>query len=125
MHTRPFLLLLAVTASCGAASYAAADAATASPFQLGPVVTATYRCANGERLEASYGGLKDGSLSFVRLTLPDGQQLTLPQVASGSGARFSADQDVTWWSKGSGGFLQRRDANGNWQVSLDSCEEQS
>ena len=61
---------------------------------------------------------------LVRLRLPDGQQLTLPRVASGSGARYSADQQHTWWSKGQGGFLQERDRQGDWRITLNACEAQ-
>ena len=81
-----------------------------------------YRCGGGEQIDATYYGLKDRSLSFVRLTLPDGRQLTLPQLSSASGARYSADQDTTWWTKGDGGFLQERDSRGDWRVTLDACD---
>ena len=81
-----------------------------------------YRCGGGEKIDATYYGLKDRSLSFVRLTLPDGRQLTLPQLSSASGARYSADQDTTWWTKGDGGFLQERDSRGDWRVTLDACD---
>ena len=117
MLNRPLLLLAVASAHC------AALAGSEQPFHLTTSTTVQYICAKGERLVAQYSGLSDGSLKFVRLTLPSGQHVTLPQVASGSGARFSADQDVTWWTKKSGGFLQRRDANGQWQTSLDSCEQ--
>lgn len=87
--------------------------------------TIRYRCGGGQMIEASYGSLSDQSLSFVRLRLPDGRRLTLPQVASGSGARYSADQAFTWWTKGNGGFLQERDDNGEWRITLDACDAQS
>ena len=84
--------------------------------------TIRYRCSGGEQLEATYFRLRDRSLAFVRLRIPGGRQLTLPQLASGSGARFSADRDVTWWIKGESGFLQQRDSKGEWSVSLKNCE---
>jgi len=84
--------------------------------------TIRYRCGGGQIIEAQYGSLSDQSLSFVRLRLPDGRRLTLPQVASGSGARYSADQDFTWWSKGNGGFLQERGDDGKWRITLDACD---
>ena len=118
MLARPILILTLASSGC------AAMAASEQPLQLAAESTVHYTCAGGKQVVARYGGLSDGSLNFVRLTLPKGQQITLPQVASGSGARFSADQDVTWWSKGTGGFLQRRDATGQWQMSLTSCEQQ-
>jgi len=107
-----------------ASSGCAALAASEQPLRLTAETTVHYSCAGGKQVVARYSGLSDGSLNFVRLTLPKGEQITLPQVASGSGARFSADQDVSWWSKGRGGFLQRRDAKGQWQTSLDSCVQQ-
>ncbi|PTT97613.1 hypothetical protein DBR45_37545, partial [Pseudomonas sp. HMWF031] len=84
-----------------------------------------YRCGGGQIIEAHYGSLSDQSLAFVRLRLPDGRRLTLPQVASASGARYSADHAVTWWSKGSSGFLQERGKNGRWRITLDACDAQS
>lgn len=118
MLARPIVMLAIASSGC------AALAASEQPLQLAPESTVHYRCAGGQQVVARYAGLSDGSLNFVRLTLPKGQQITLPQVASGSGARFSADQDVTWWTKRTGGFLQRRDAKGQWQISLDSCVQQ-
>ena len=82
----------------------------------------SYRCSSGERLEATYYELRDRSLAFVRLRLPDGRQLTLPQIASASGARFSADGALTWWIKGNSGFLQQRDSEGEWRVTLKDCD---
>ena len=87
--------------------------------------TLRYRCGDGQIIEAKYGSLSDQSLSFVRLSLPDGRLLTLPQVASASGARYSADHAFTWWSKGKSGFLQERDDNGEWRITLDSCDAQN
>ncbi|MBL6798692.1 MAG: MliC family protein [Synechococcus sp. BS307-5m-G39] len=87
--------------------------------------TIRYRCGGGQIIEARYGSLSDQSLAFVRLRLPDGRRLTLPQVASASGARYSADQAVTWWSKGNSGFLQERGDNGEWRITLDACDAQS
>jgi membrane-bound inhibitor of C-type lysozyme len=81
----------------------------------------SYRCAGGGRLEVRYGRLSDGSLSFARLQPPGHQPLTLPQLASGSGARYSDEQRWQWWSKGQEGFLQRRDNNGQWRTVLEGC----
>ena len=114
---------------------AAAALAGAGVSPLPPVIAAEaelirsssvrYHCRGGERVEATYFRLRDRSLTFVRLKLPDGRLLTLPQLASASGARFSADRDVTWWIKGQTGFLQQRDSRGEWQVSLRSCDSAS
>ena len=90
-----------------------------------PEESVRYRCGGGQIIEAHYGSLSDQSLAFVRLRLPDGRRLTLPQVASASGARYSADQAFTWWSKGSSGFLQERGENGRWRITLDACDAQS
>ena len=98
-----------------------ADPPTDEPtLQRGESVN--YLCERGERLEATYYALSDQSLAFVRLRLPDGRQQTLPQIASASGARFSADSDLTWWIKGNSGFLQQRNAQGAWRVTLNDCD---
>ena len=83
-----------------------------------------YRCAGGQTIKATYYTLDDRSLRFVRLLLPGGRRLTLPQVMSASGERFSADQDVRWWVKGNSGFVQQRNQRGDWTVTLDSCDVQ-
>ena len=107
-----------------------AVAATSTPAHgmADPVVERVsqqrYRCGGGQTIEATYYRLDDRSLRFVRLLLPDGRRLTLPQVMSVSGERFSADQDVTWWVKGNSGFVQQRNQRGDWTVTLDSCDVQ-
>ena len=104
-----------------------AVAATGTPAHgmVDPVVERVsqqlYRCGGGETVDATYYELNDRSLAFVRLLLPGGRRLTLPQVMSASGERFSSDQDVTWWVKGNSGFVQQRDGQGDWTVTLDSC----
>ena len=107
-----------------------AVAATSTPAHgmADPVVERVsqqrYRCGGGQTIEAIYYTLDDRSLRFVRLLLPGGRRLTLPQVMSASGERFSADQDVTWWVKGNSGFVQQRNQRGDWTVTLDSCDVQ-
>ena len=97
-------------------------AVRADQLELERRSSVSYRCGGGEQIKASYYGLPDRSLDFVRLQLPDGRELTLPQVSSASGARFSADRDFTWWIKGNSGFLQQRDAQGQWRVTLNACD---
>jgi membrane-bound inhibitor of C-type lysozyme len=81
----------------------------------------SYRCDGGGRLEVRYGRLGDGSLSFARLQPPGDSPLTLPQLVSGSGTRYSDEQRWQWWSKGEEGFLQRRDNDGQWRTVLQGC----
>jgi membrane-bound inhibitor of C-type lysozyme len=90
---------------------------------LGVELTApvTYRCAEGRQLVVRYGRLSDGSLSFARLQPPGDQPLTLPQLVSGSGARYSDEQRWQWWSKGQEGFLQWRDDDRQWRTVLEGC----
>ena len=111
------LLVTAVAATC-----------TPAHGMADPVVERVsqqhYRCGGGQTIEATYYTLDDRSLHFVRLLLPGGRRLTLPQVMSASGERFSADQDVTWWVKGNSGFVQQRNQRGDWTVTLDSCDVQ-
>lgn len=87
--------------------------------ELGKPVS--YRCSDARQLVVRYGRLSDGSLSFARLQPPGEQLLTLPQLVSGSGARYSDEQLWQWWSKGQEGFLQRRDEEGEWQTVLKDC----
>ena len=50
-----------------------------------------YRCEGGERIEARYYSLSDKSLDFVKVLLPDGREVTLPQAMSASGVRYTND----------------------------------
>ncbi len=69
------------------------DVTTPSPTR--PVISdkREYRC--GEIVvSADFQGAGPVLLRF------DGKELTLPQVASGSGARYADDQGNVFWSKG-------------------------
>ena len=76
----------------------------------------SYRCEGGEEIMARYYSLSDGSLNFVKLAMPDGTVYTLPQVVSGSGARYTDERDLVWWIRGDEAFIQTRDENGNWEI---------
>ena len=85
-----------------------------------PVV---YQCGNGEKIVARYYSLSDDSLNFVKVTMPGGKEYTLPNVVSASGARYTNEIELVWWTKGRTAFVQERDKNGDWQVAIDNCEE--
>jgi membrane-bound inhibitor of C-type lysozyme len=70
---------------------------------------------------AKYFSLSDNSLHFVKLTLPDGQEVTLPNVLSASGARYTSDTDLTWWTKGDVAFAEQRGLEGQWQTLYEDC----
>jgi len=79
-----------------------------SPGPLPAVVARqqlTYHCAEGHHVVATYYGLADGSLDFVKLELPGDARVTLPRLVSGSGVRYSDEARFQWWSKGQAGFL--------------------
>lgn len=85
-----------------------------------PVV---YDAGEGRRITARYYSLSDNSLSFVKLELPDGSAITLPNLASGSGARYSDDLNLVWWTKGDGAFAEKRDDSGQWKSLYPDCKE--
>lgn len=58
--------------------------------------TYVYVSSSGERLIASY----DGQTDSVILNLADGSTARLPQVISGSGARYADDRMVFWEHQG-------------------------
>ena len=82
-----------------------------------------YRCGNGEKIVARYYSLSDDSLHFVKVTMPGGKVYTLPNVLSASGARYTNEIELVWWTKGRTAFVQERDKNGDWQVTIDNCKE--
>jgi membrane-bound inhibitor of C-type lysozyme len=64
--------------------------------------TVSYFCADGRRLAVTYvNDLEPGSARVVVA----GNAYVLPQVVSGSGARYS-DGKITWWNKGREGTLE-------------------
>jgi membrane-bound inhibitor of C-type lysozyme/heat shock protein HslJ len=67
-----------------------------SPAETGAAETieATFVCPDGTSIPAVF----DNTADTVTVTLPDGA-VTLPQVVSGSGARYS-DGVITFWNKG-------------------------
>lgn len=81
----------------------------------------TYACANGDRLVARYFSLSDDSLRFVKILFPDGREYTLPQVISGSGARYTDDGELLWWIKGDEARAEVRDENGEWKELCGEC----
>lgn len=66
------------------------DAADSAPT----TIQATFVCPDGPSIDAVF----DNAAGTVTITLPE-QTLTLPQVISGSGARYS-DETTTFWNKG-------------------------
>lgn len=61
--------------------------------------TFAYTCNDGSVLAVRYYALSDGSLRFARIRMRNGTELTLPQLVSASGARYS-DEHTTFWIKG-------------------------
>lgn len=92
--------------------------ASAKPAHLTVITVASqnYTCSEHTRVKAVYYRLSDASLNFVKLTVTKEGAITrytLPQIVSASGARYSSEQDVQWWSKGRMGFLSlQHDAEG-------------
>ena len=80
-----------------------------------------YQCENGDRIVASYYTLSDSSLNFVKVLMPDEEEYTLPQVLSGSGARYTDEMELTWWIKGDSATVEMRDENGDWQTIYENC----
>ncbi len=82
---------------------------------------AVYECDGTARVVAKYFSLSDNSLHFVKLTLPDGREFTLPNVLSASGARYTSDTDLIWWTKGDSAFAEQRGPDGQWQTLYEDC----
>jgi membrane-bound inhibitor of C-type lysozyme len=80
-----------------------------------------YACENGNRIEARYYTLSDRSLGFVKLRMPDGREYTLPNLVSASGARFTDERELVWWIKGDSAFVETRDENGEFRITIRGC----
>jgi len=84
---RPIAFLLTLGVSTGA-------------FAADLTITAKFQCNLGKTIEAVFSG------SEVHLTLSDGRTMILPQVISGSGARYAnADESFVFWNKGNTAFI--------------------
>ena len=85
----------------------------------------TYLCAGGERIGVTYYRLSDDSLDFVKVVLPDGKERTLPNAVSASGARYTDERELVWWTKGDTAFVQTRGPDGKWRISSKDCRRTS
>jgi len=88
--------------------------ASTTPTSSLPPLTATYYCAGGKTVAATF---KQDSAGIV---LSDGRSFDLASTLSASGARYETGantaSDVVFWTKGSNAFLTE---NGN--TVLDNC----
>ena len=73
-----------------------------------------WRNQKGEQFVARYGALSDNSLRFVKVTMPDGRELTLPQAVSASGARYTDEHDFVWWEHQGTVRVDVRREDGEW-----------
>jgi len=73
-----------------------------------------WRNQKGERFVARYGSLSDGSLNFVKVTMPNGQKVTLPQVVSASGARYTDEMEFVWWEHQGTVYVDVKRDDGKW-----------
>jgi membrane-bound inhibitor of C-type lysozyme len=65
-----------------------------------PIATAIYKCDGNKGVDATYYP------DSVDLTLTDGRSMKLPQVISGSGARYAnADESFVFWNKGDTAYV--------------------
>jgi membrane-bound inhibitor of C-type lysozyme len=81
----------------------------------------TYNCENGADIRAEYFSLSDSSLHFVKIFMPDGKEYTLPQVVSGSGARYTEGREIEWWIKGDSVMIKRHTDEGDWTAIFHKC----
>lgn len=85
------------------------------------IARVVYGCSGGVEIKASYHRLSDGTLQWVKLTLPDGEERVLPRAVSASGDRYSEEFDLDWWARGNEAFARTRDAEGNWVRLYTDC----
>ena len=65
-----------------------------------PIASATFKCKEGKSIDATFYTDK------VDLKLSDGRTMDLPQVISGSGARYAnKDESFVFWNKGDTAFV--------------------
>lgn len=84
-----------------------------------------YRTPSGEPFVAQYGSLSDGTLHFVKLRVPGGREYTLPQVVSASGARYTDERELVWWTHQGTATVESRSADGTWVTRYQDLREVS
>ena len=99
----------------------AASADEALTVKITPPVY--YESGTGERFAARYGSLSDGSLHFVKIKMPDGHEYTLPQVISGSGARYTDEKEIVWWEHHGTVRVDVRTSDGKWVTKYQELKE--
>lgn len=78
-----------------------APAVTQSPLDSAPGFL--FTCTGDTSLKADFGE------HYVRLTLSDGRQITLPQAISADGGRYAnPDESFVFWNKGNTAFIEER-----------------
>lgn len=82
-----------------------------------------YANDEGERFTAEYGSSPDGTGQFARVTLPDGRQFILPVAVSGSGARYTDDREIVWWTHQGTVRVDMKDARGEWYTRYPELRE--
>jgi membrane-bound inhibitor of C-type lysozyme len=83
-----------------------------------------YQCADKTKLNVRYYSLSDDSLGFVKVKL-NGKTYTLPQAVSASGAKYSDDMVLTWWTKGNTGTIYEQNGGpeDDWPATHEDCIE--
>ena len=84
-----------------------------------------YETKSGEILSVRYGKVdieNSQSLDFVTIKIPEVPELTLPQIMSASGAKYSDDRTFIWWTKGETGTLYRIAEGGEWGILYRDCQ---
>lgn len=82
-----------------------------------------YRSEKGDVFAARYGSLSDGTLHFVKVKMPDGQQYTLPQIVSASGVRYTDERKLVWWTHQGTVRVDVRDEGGKWKTIYSELRE--
>ena len=76
----------------------------------------TYQCDDGSKIKARFCSLSDSSLNFVKIITEDGKEYTLPQLVSGSGARYSDERGLEFWIKGNEVTISKMGEDGKWKI---------
>ncbi len=77
------------------------------------LATAQYE-GDGITASVNFYQLADGSLSFIKVILPDGSSITLPQAVSASGTRYTDGIQDEYWFKGEDLYISTLDEAGQW-----------
>lgn len=123
LSTFSVIPLLLLGSPCSAVAEGNQPRKEAEPLRLGDPKTVYYQSKSGKTFRVRYYSLSDGSLDFVKLTMPDNTVYTLPRTVSASGAKYTDGRQLVWWTKGKAAWVYEIGEDGEHETVYSDLKE--